>query len=490
MLKIPLAILALWSSFGSAGPPAESSRADTACRMLGRLFAADTAAPSNSSFTTLATENWSQTSWLTPACIITPHTGAATARALQAIARAGAPFAVRSGGHSPNRGWGNVDGGLLVDLQHLDTVALGTRHGGDVVALGVGNRWGAVYSALNGNGVAPLGGRSPGVGVGGLVTGGGLSLLSNQRGLVADSVLEFEVVLASGKRVVADRSRHSDLFWALKGGSSNFGIVTSVTLPVYPLPAVWFSVLTFAPNATSTLLATLAALQAPGGGLDADPSSDIEIGITHSSTTVLLFRSQTDQARPASFSAFFAIPTLVPPQFGVAPYSTLLGLVGAAASGAAARHEYRTLSTGIGAELYGDVVRIWKDATAPYEGIANFSLVPQPVGARHVRKARGNPMGLGDAPHTWWGIFTDWADPEHDDTLRQLGQDIGRKIDALAQAQGRHVPYIFMNDAAADQEVLQSYGAANLQKLRTVSRKYDPQRVFQKQQYGGFKVGV
>lgn len=98
------------------------------------------------------------------------------------------------------------------------------------VTLGPGHRWGAIYDYLRDYNLTVTGGRLSPIGVPGLLLAGGVNFYGNQYGWAADNVLSYDVVLANGTVVRSSDREHSDLFWALKGGSSNFGIVTSFTM--------------------------------------------------------------------------------------------------------------------------------------------------------------------------------------------------------------------------------------------------------------------
>ncbi|KAF9061656.1 hypothetical protein BDP27DRAFT_1369462 [Rhodocollybia butyracea] len=109
-----------------------------------------------------------------------------------------------------------------------------------LVRLGPGNNWGSVYAAMEPYNLTTVGGRMPEVGVGGFFLGGGISLLSFQHGFGSDNIFNYELVLSNGTILNANASSHPDLFWALKLGSSNFGIVTRFDVRTYPLkPHVW-----------------------------------------------------------------------------------------------------------------------------------------------------------------------------------------------------------------------------------------------------------
>lgn len=96
-----------------------------------------------------------------------------------------------------------------------------------------------MYSFLEPHGLSVAGGRLGPVGVPGLLLAGGINFYGNQIGFGCDTVVNYEVVLSNGSVVHANKDSHADLFWALKGGSSNFGIVTKFDLQTVRSPKVW-----------------------------------------------------------------------------------------------------------------------------------------------------------------------------------------------------------------------------------------------------------
>ena len=157
-----------------------------------------------------------------PRCILQPSNANEVAQALKVLRKLKTPFAIRSGGHNPNRGWANAGGdAIVIDMNKICNVDLSEDK--KTLTFGPGRRWKYVYEALHGTGVAVIGGRTGDVGIGGLILGGGLPSFSSEFGLVCDNVQSFEIVLADSSIVNASRTQNSDLFWALKGGGSNFG---------------------------------------------------------------------------------------------------------------------------------------------------------------------------------------------------------------------------------------------------------------------------
>ena len=157
------------------------------------------------------------------------------ARAIAYAREAGLPLAVRGGGHN-GAGLGTCDDGVVIDLSGMrgidvDPVARTVRVGG-------GCTWGEVDRATGVHGLATPSGIISTTGVGGLTLGGGLGHLTRGHGLTIDNLLAAEVVLASGERVRASADEHPDLFWALRGGGGNFGVVTQFEFRLHEVGTV------------------------------------------------------------------------------------------------------------------------------------------------------------------------------------------------------------------------------------------------------------
>ena len=179
-----------------------------------------------------------------PALIIRCASPADVARAI-AFARAqDAPLAVRGGGHN-GAGLGVVDDGVVIDLSSMNDVVVDPDAG--TVRVGGGATWGEVDRATAEHGVVVPSGIISTTGVGGLTLGGGLGHLSRGMGLTIDNLAGADVVLADGSRVHASAEEHPDLFWALRGGGGNFGVVTEFEFRTHPLPATVMAGPTFWP---------------------------------------------------------------------------------------------------------------------------------------------------------------------------------------------------------------------------------------------------
>ena len=148
----------------------------------------------------------------------------------------GSSVAVRGGGHSVP-GFGTCDGGVVVDLVRMrrvtvDPAARTARAEG-------GATWGDFNDATHVHGLATTGGIISTTGVGGLTLGGGIGYLARGLGLSCDNLIGADVVIADGRLVRASESENADLFWALRGGGGNFGVVTALEFKLHPVKDIY-----------------------------------------------------------------------------------------------------------------------------------------------------------------------------------------------------------------------------------------------------------
>ncbi|MBJ7882491.1 FAD-binding oxidoreductase [Gelidibacter salicanalis] len=150
--------------------------------------------------------------------------------------------AIRGGGHN-GAGLGICDDGLVIDLSGIKHVDVDTSN--NTVKVGGGNIWNEVDQVTHQYGLAIPSGMISTTGVGGLTLGGGIGYLTRRYGLTIDNLLEADMVLADGTFVTVNANENTDLFWAIRGGGGNFGVVTSFTFQAHPVkmiiggPTLW-----------------------------------------------------------------------------------------------------------------------------------------------------------------------------------------------------------------------------------------------------------
>ncbi|HXZ31197.1 MAG TPA: FAD-binding oxidoreductase [Terriglobales bacterium] len=145
--------------------------------------------------------------------------------------------AIRGGGHN-GAGLGTCDDGLVIDLSRMKGVRVDPS--GRTARVAPGCVWGDVDHATHAFGMATPSGFISSTGVSGLTLGGGIGYLTRRYGLTIDSLLSVDVVLADGRFVTANVKENEDLFWAVRGGGGNFGVVTSFEFRLHPVSTVQF----------------------------------------------------------------------------------------------------------------------------------------------------------------------------------------------------------------------------------------------------------
>ncbi|KAI1423464.1 FAD-binding domain-containing protein [Xylaria sp. FL1777] len=447
--------------------------------------------PQSSTYIASTQSYWSDNCWQRPACIFSPADVDDVAKALAIITSTQATFSVRSGGHNFNIGHSSVgQEGLLIDLVNLNKISLDKEK--TQVTVGAGSRWGHVHETLSGSGVSVNGGRSPDPGVGGQTLGGGIGWLTSIAGATAASLIEAQVVLANSTVIHVSEKQHPDLIWALRGGANNFGIVTSFTYKTLPIDKVWFEARLYAADQNQALVNALVSYQELASK---DPNANIVFGLS------------PNRSAPQSFVGFVYLdpvpsPSIFDPFFAIPPAGTMInstiGTIYDLSMGFSSpqypepgtvplRHYVVSLPHKVENSTYQDsfqsfVMHAEKALAAGWA--INYGA--QPISAIAARASSNTPLNLAPVDQDWVHVDMQWQSPEDDaaafDLVRSIGEDI-------AQASSRHnsvIAYRFMNDAYEGQNVLSSYGRESFQRLLSISEAFDPDRIFQRLQHGGW----
>jgi FAD/FMN-containing dehydrogenase len=187
-----------------------------------------------------------------PAHVLRPGSAGDVQAGVRLAASTGLLLSVRGGGHG-FPGFGTNDGGVVIDLSQLANVEIIDKER-RFVRIGGGATWGQVAAALAPHGLAISSGDTKSVGVGGLTLTGGIGWKVRKHGLALDNVVAAEVVTANGDVVRASAAENPELFWAIRGGGGNFGIVTAFDFAAHPTTDVFFGKVAFAPSEAATVI--------------------------------------------------------------------------------------------------------------------------------------------------------------------------------------------------------------------------------------------
>jgi hypothetical protein len=413
----------------------------------------------------------------------------------------GCPFAIKSGGHAPHAGASNIAGGITIDLAELTEITINEER--STVSVGSGNTWFDVYNVLQPKDLMVIGGRIAGVGVGGLTLGGGLSFFSNIHGFACDNVASYEVVAASGDIIIASPESHADLYWALRGGGNNFGLVTKFELFTYPLEKgmMWGGTLMHAGIQNSSLFDAFVEFGA--NGAVADPNAALIMSMYYDQKNDAYWTvSQLEYAQPLSidthpavFDSFFNEPDAI---METTKTQTLIDIVldFNSSNPSGLRQSYWVATFKLDAKLIQELMDLWvqeveaiKTTVTRYVPVLSFQIITMPM-IENMKKNGGNALGLQDEEEALMLVNPSsmWIDVADDKAV------FGAYVSWLAKATARakeldlYHRYLYMNYASQFQDVIGGYGETNREKMNGIAKKYDESGAFQILQPGYFKL--
>jgi hypothetical protein len=456
---------------------------------------------------------WSlQESSLAPGCIVKPGSAQDVADIVSTLVatrsspstydpprnrKAGCHFAIKAQGHSPASGFANTDSGVTIDLTTLHDIKVSDDH--NTASVGAGADWLQVYAALDPIGKSVAGGRNGNVGVGGLTLGGGISYFSPQVGFTCDTVVNFEIALASGKLVNANATSNADLFRALKGGGNNFGVVTRFDFRTVDIGLIAAGSIVH-PSTVAAREAVFTAFANIASAADYDVHASLVTGLLFISTAKKWILSSTP---------IYTLPVLHPPVYDElfrAPNITSevqlteLHVLANESATPPLNWLFRTGTYGVSAKFMEDFYRICNatffDVTLPESNAGGdtllWDLAFEPLPTVFVSHGAGS-NALGTAPSDGNGmvllISAGWSatSTAESSKIQATADEALRKIDAAAAAAGLSRDLVYANYAGPRQHPYLSYRADNVAFLRQTASKYDPEGVFQ-EDVSGFKL--
>ena len=386
------------------------------------------------------------------------------------------PVAIRGGGHN-GPGLGSVDDGLVIDLSAMKGVRVDPKN--RTVRVGAGCTTGDVDHATQAFGQAAPFGIISTTGVAGLTLSGGHGYLSRQYGLAIDNLLEADVVLADGSFVTASEQENPDLFWALRGGGGNFGVVTSFLFRTNPVAMVYGGPIIFELSDAAAVMKWFRDNQpkAPQEfymflGLQVVPPGDPfpkEHWSKKMCVLVVAHNGPLAEGEKAVNAIRSALPKPIIDWAQPMPYSVIQTLFDP------------LLPKGLQWYWKGDFVKELPDAAIDAH-LAHAAKLPSALsgvhlypidGAVHQKSKDATAWGYRDAA---WSlvIFGVDADPANGPALKQWARDYWTAVHPF-NLDGAYAN--FMMDDEGEARVKAAYGA-NYDRLATVKKKYDPANLF------------
>ena len=411
-----------------------------------------------------------------PGLIVQAASTEDVARTIAHARATGQLLAIRGGGHNV-AGNGTVDGGILLDLGAFDKVEVDPA--ARLVRVGSGARLADVDVATEPHGLAVPIGVVSGTGIGGLTLGGGVGWLLRAHGLTIDNLVSADVVLADGERVTASTHERPDLFWGLRGGGGNFGVVTSFTFRAYPLdPDVVAGTLVYELPRWPAALRTFARL-APGLPDELTtiitftvPPADWEMG---DRVLMLVGLAWAGADRAAGEATIERLRAAAPPDVALLEPT-----------------RWRTFQSAFDAILPNGVRAYWRNASFDRLNDPMIDTLVEHVGAQtwfgtaadvhHMGGAYGRvPEEATAFPNRsaayWLNIYGFWADPADDPARIAWVKSTSDAMRPYAMV-GQYVNFLGPDDSDPYPKALAAYGEAKLARLMEVKRRYDPGNLF------------
>lgn len=412
-----------------------------------------------------ARRTWNATADRKPAVIVRCATVEDVQRALGFARETVLPVAVRGGGHSL-AGFSTCDAGVVIDLSSMKDMSVDAKT--RVARAEPGVTIGEFDRATQKHGLATTFGVVSTTGIAGLTLGGGLGWLMRKHGLACDNLRSADVVRAEGNPVTASNHENEDLFWALKGGGGNFGIVTSFEYELHPVgPTVFGGLAAYAPEARRDLLRFY---------------RDFTMGAPDELTTYAALTATPDGAAVAAIAACYAGPL----KEGERLLQPVRAAVGAPLLDALEPLPYTDQQTLLDAAYPPGQYHYWKscfldDLTDEVIDLLaeRFPAAQAPPLLEIIVEHMGGAIAGGDGAFghrdARYDVLIDanWMDPTDGERCIAWARDTAAALEPYARGGG----YVNYEPDAGEEVVRNAYGA-RFARLRSLKARYDPENVF------------
>jgi FAD/FMN-containing dehydrogenase len=402
-----------------------------------------------------------------PAAIARCSTVADVQSAIRFARESSIPLAIRGGGHNA-AGLAMCDGGLVIDLSGMRDVVVDparrTAHAGG------GATWGDFDRATAAHGLATTGGAISSTGIAGLTLGGGLGWLMRSCGLTCDNLISAEVVTADGQLLHASATENADLFWGLRGGGGNFGVVTTFEYRLYPVSTVLGGMLLYPLSRARDVLRLYRDVTR-----SAPDELTVFAAMMHSPDGVPVVALAICYNGPIAdgeraIAAFRAFETPIAGEVGPIPYTALQTMLDAG------------FPSGLHVHWRSEFVSSIPDDLVE-AAVSAFEKVPSPLSALMFEQFGGAVSRVGrdetafdqrDSNYNFV-IVSRWADPAQAQPNVAWARSTSEAAKPFTNG---HVYVNYIGAGEAPDRVRAAFGADKYDRLVALKRKYDPTNLF------------
>ncbi|KAH8640510.1 FAD-binding domain-containing protein [Alternaria alternata] len=413
---------------------------------------------SESAYTVFLNDFWSaQQAEISPQCVFKPEKALDVSTSILLSRLTQCPFAAKSGGHSAVPGGSNIEGGITISFERMNK----TTPSDDRKSVSFQPGQTCVY------------------------------------GLSCDNVISFELVTATGVVITVSKTSYPDLFWALRGGGNNFGLVTQFNVNALPrADTMWGGSRTYLESEWPALLEAYINL---GKQANQDGKAHQILSFVNYSGSDPIALVELEYADPVTnatiLEEYNTIEGAIADTTAVRSLAELTTLIDGNGEYNGKRQAFWTWTTKLDLEMATLTKDIFYEEIASVKDVADFvgavslQVITDPI-LEKTKLNGGNALGLDpkDGPLALFLVSPSWSNSADDETVNQFAARVMDRCVGAAKAAGKLNDYLYMNYASPYQNPIGGYGAANQARLKAISKKYDPTGVFQTLQPGYFKL--